>query len=250
MTYEVDALPELPWIEGGFVRADLGEVLSRFRGEMASVGGQFEAIGDQAQIQSALGMESFPHMHKRLREKSEKGFAVHGFARVSVPRCNSSWTFVEAPFGMSSQNFSVHEWCQNAPMLHIWSGHFTYEIDLSETHDPTEMHGFCYEAEGRQRRWMEWKRDNEGTRLVSRRDPMSFETTSHYESKRTGDRMNRAVLFEILENLEIDPVSVLERRELDDPHLYTSERRGTSCNSFVDDRNRYRRFIDRPYPTS
>ena len=248
MSYEVDPLPELTWIEGAFVRADLASVLSRFRGEMAAVGNQFEATGEKAGIQSPLGMEPFPHMNPRLREKSEKGFSVHGFARVSVPRCNPNWTFVEAPFSVSSQNFFLHEWCQNAPILHIWSGLFTYSLSLSEAETPSEMHGFCYEAEGHKMRWMEWKRDDEGTRLITRRKPVSFENVAHYKSKRTRDRMNRSVLFEILENLEIDPVSVFDRRELEDPHLFTSEPRGTSCNDYIEDRDRYRRFVDRPYP--
>lgn len=74
MTHEVDPLPELPWIEGGFVRAGFGTVLSRFRGEMAAVRDQFEATGDQARIQSTPGMETFPEMHPRLRENPRRVF--------------------------------------------------------------------------------------------------------------------------------------------------------------------------------
>ncbi|MEL6523164.1 MAG: hypothetical protein AAFQ66_19485 [Pseudomonadota bacterium] len=245
MVPQVAPLPEVHWLEGTFVRADLDVVLARFRGEMATVIArqnvqQHEATGENAGIQKPLGQETFPHMHPPHRRKAEQGFSVHGFARVSVPICNPDWVFVEPPFGLGTGHFFLHEWCHKAPVLHVWSGLFSYELDAAHDKDAMETHGFCYEAEGRQMRWLEWRRSvDEGTRLIKRRKPLPFENTAHYTAKRTKDRMNRRVLFELLGNLEIDALSVFGNRALKDPHLYTIEPLGETCAGYVEDRARY-----------
>ena len=256
MVQQNTPLPDVIWLEGVFVRAKLDDVLARFRGEMATVIARekvehYEATGKNAKIEEPLGQETFPHMHPPHRRKAEQGSSVHGFARVSVPRCNSDWVFVEPPFGVGSGHFFLHEWCQRAPVLHVWSGLFSWEIDVAAYKDATEAHGFCYEAEGSQMRWLEWRRSSHGgPRLIKRRKPLPFENTEHYKARQTKDRMNRRVLFELLGNLQIDAHSVFGDRALEDPHLYTSEPLGETCVGYVEERARYERFriADQPMP--
>lgn len=246
-----DLLPDVPWLNGLFVKAGLMDVVSRYRGAMADVmtdaeaNDVFEVSGEAARADLLFGpeMNLFKTVPRELVEVTEEAFALTGYARVSRLRCNPMWTFVEQHAPLEGEQYALDTWL-GVPSIAIWSldefwdarGALSFR-DRNE--GPAIREGFSYHDRGSNRRWVEYTRnahDGEDFTIVGA--PEWFEKTSHYTAVKKRGRMSRAVLFEVLGELGIDAVSVFGRRELDEPHLYTTRIRGRSCAAFEDDRRR------------
>ncbi len=107
------------------------------------------------------------------------------------------------------------------------------------------MHGFSFHENGMQNRYMEYKKNiHDGTEFTNSGMMQPFENREYYKAKRTKDRMTRAIICEYLAKLDIDALSVFERRELDNPYLYTADHEGQSCSIYEEDRLRYRKWCD------
>lgn len=242
----LEPLPEIPWLDGAFVRSDLETVAARFRGELASVAhnegtGQYEVSGTAARIDiHPFGPELDSPMPPEAADRIAAQFPLRGFARVSRVRCAPDWVFVEGPMGVAVDQLVLDD-LVGAPCLAIWSGLFSAPY-FPSAGAGTAMDGFSYHADGAAVRSVEYCADASlrGKRFTTWGAVQSFETPAHYKARATADRMTRAILFDCLAALGLDAVSVFARRELDDPLLYTSDHPGLSCHVYVADRRRYR----------
>lgn len=259
-----DPLPDVPWLNGLFVKADRMEVASRFRGAMArdpddpDANEVYEVSGEDARVDLLFGpeMNLFKSVPPPLVEITEKTFELTGYARVSTVRSNPSWTFVEQHMDLEGEQYVFDDWL-GVPNIRIWSldGFFDprralgYDLYTGEQFPevyggPWVREGFSYHDEGTYKRWVEFGHDiDEGTSFRRRGRPMWFEDTSHYDAKKRRDRMRRAILFEILEKLGIDGISVFGRRELDDPLFYTTRIKGQPCDIYLDERRRWNELM-------
>ncbi|MBS8227907.1 hypothetical protein [Vannielia litorea] len=244
-----DQLPEIPTINGLFVKAERDAVAARFRGAFAVTAEDenevYEVSGDDARIDLHFGpeMNRFKSAPRDLVDITERTFEISGFARVSKVRCNPLWTFVEQAVPLEGEQYIFDEWL-GVPSIAVWSLDGIWDAygalhygDVEEA--PAIREGFSYHEEGANTRWVELiSNAHDGTSFTRRGQPMWFEDPSHYEAKKTRDRMSRTILFEILGKLGVDAVSVFGRRELDDPLFYSTRIRGRSCAGFQDERRR------------
>ncbi len=234
--------PPFLWLDGLFVKAPMEKVLPRFRGEMAAVTSKegienYEVTGRSTHIELILGPDATGSMTDERHKVSLGTFRVRGFARVSTVRCHPEWTFVEADHSYSPIYFFLQNWLAE-PQIAIWSK--TVGSPIIDAEDSGfAAHGFRFYEDGKEIRDVSYTKNFDGTNFYKRGLMQSFENPAHFKSRRREDKMNRAVLYEILENLDIDPVSVFEKRELDNAHLYTCDHEGQSCAIYEDDRLHY-----------
>ncbi|MCW3783547.1 hypothetical protein OM960_18570 [Defluviimonas sp. CAU 1641] len=71
-------------------------------------------------------------------------------------------------------------------------------------------------------------------------DPLPFENPDHYKKRIKTERFNRNILCDYLEALGVDPEATFDRRELDDPVLFTIDPDGELLDPYVEDLERWR----------
>lgn len=77
-------------------------------------------------------------------------------------------------------------------------------------------------------------------------EPWDFEDTSEYEQRPPRQKMDRNRICTYLEKLGIDPEATFERRELDEPVLFTTDHEGASATKYPELADRYIQLQEPP----
>ncbi len=206
----------------------------------------FELQGEAARIGEEFGpdLNLFKSAPRDLVAFAESTFAVTAYARVSRLRSNPGWVLVEMPKPLESEQYIFDVWL-GVRSIAVWSldRFWDARAELVYGHvleQPSIREGFSYHEDGTNRRWVEYSsNEHDGVRFQRRGKPLWFEELSNYEAKEARDRISRRILFEYLERLEIDAVSVFGCHELEEPFLYSTRFVGKHCREFQSDRRRF-----------
>ena len=269
-----EPLPSLPWIEAVFVKASLDKVAAYFRGWCASTMARdtedddfwsgdpmaaiaeslpsipdrtlYEVSGAAAGIAQPFGpdvqeLSGFARFGEDISWLPQK-FPVRGSHRISVVRSNPAFVMIEGAMNGALNTFAetLHRWTGD-PALRVWSHTGPNPmLDLPVMLRPNSSgpdHGFSLHAAGT-KRWVHVQRRNRRLEFHSHGPVQPFENPGHYQKRFMKDRLSRAILFQYLVAFGLDPISIFERRELDDPLLYTSDHPGQDCSTYQAERGR------------
>lgn len=243
-----DTIASHPCLSGIFIESTIEEVASYFRGEAANVvyrgnGPLYEVHGDEANVADYFGPDS--HLYPTI-EWLEDYFLLRGSHRVSVVSSNPEFVFVET--------FCNSSWPYLAQTLHEWTAKTVLEISSSEgpnemLQTPVKLHHPVVFPESMFQMWHQSLQrsvivSKESNRWSFRQtgDALPFENLNYYQSKRKVDRLNRAILFEYIASLGIDPFDVFIDRNLEKPILFTSDHVGQNVKIFESERRQYVEF--------
>ena len=249
----IPRLDNIPSFHACFVASDLEDVASYFRGLCHHMlaneyGLRYEVSGKGAVIeQPCFGpeLDNYPNV-----DWLADIFPLRGYARISRVRSNPRFTMIE----MAMNRFPDFHFEET---FHEWTGADTYRIWSSISKDPCNQtptrinmpvseiaHGLFYYGPG-VGRWLACTKNSTGYKFHNRGPLLSFENPDHYQKRYLRDRLNRNIICEYLEALGIDPEATFDRRELDDPILYTADHIGNTAAKYTDEGQRYEAFRER-----
>ena len=243
------------------VEADYADVLDRVRGEATAAHESglkdpataielFELHGDAAQVHRPFGREAHYWAELPGLEFISDVFDLRGWRRVSRLRCNPGFVLFEEELDTVRPFMDLD--------LAVWTGGRVFGVmsqiapyGLSLEHEAKLMVNFAVgqhtflAVDQARKRSVSYLASGTGAgskRFHAQGEPWDFEDS--YEGLKPRERITRDRICLYLERLGIDPESLFERRELDDPVLFTTDHAGPSACIYRDAADRYRRSIN------
>lgn len=260
-----DRLPDVPRIFVCLVEADIEDVVAYCRGEASAtrLGAEqddepsdyykfaeiYELHGDAAQVDQTFGPElsylgQFPHL------TGLNAYPLRGWRRVSRLRSNPRFVLWEESLDTvgPQDHYNLQFWT-GGRVIRVLSQISDYPMDdnialhLGINFEPPE-HSFTILDENRQRSVSYGGGDKKT--FWQKGDPWGFEDVGAYRTEPPRKRIGRDRICHYLEKFEIDPEATFERRELDDPVLFTTDHEGVSATIYPELADRYNQLHEPP----
>lgn len=257
-------LPGIARFHVCFVEAELDEVAAYIRGEATGAYENgvadgdprpmrvYELHGTDAGIDRRFGPEADYLGRLPGYDFLETTFPLRGWRRISRVRSNPRFVMWE--------NHLDDIQIQTEYNLQYWTGGTVYRVFSQIAPyplDPAQAAWLSvnYAAPGHIIKMLQADRMRSvsyGQHSAGRKSfwqkgaPWGFEDVARYAARPPRDRLTRNVICGYLDHLEIDPEATFERRELDDPILFTTDHEGTPAWTHPDEALRYRRGLEHP----
>lgn len=264
---EAMRLPGIARFHVCFVEAELEEVAAYIRGEATAshengvADGDprpmrvYELCGAAARIDRPFGPEADYLGRLPGYNFLETTFPLRGWRRISRVRSNPRYVMWENPLDdvQIQSEYTLQYWT-GSTVYRVFSQIAPYPIDPAQA----AWLSVNYAAPGHIFRMLQSDRMRSvsyGEHSAGRKSfwqkgaPCAFEDSARYASRPPRERLTRNVICSYLDHLGIDPEATFQRRELDNPILFTTDHQGTPAWTSAEDAQRYRQSLERPHWT-
>ena len=242
-------LPGVPRLCCILVKAELADVLGFVRAEaQLQERPIYELHGEEAQVGRSFGPQVSHLTQFPDRDFIKDTFALRGWRRISRLRANPKFVLFEEHLDQVTD--------VNLRHLQFWTGGDAYLIrsqiapyGLQKEHaivlgvvDAIGEHAFCAASENAMRSisYISWSGPKK--ELHQWGEPWDFEDS--FEGVDPSDCLSRDRICSYLDRLGINSEATFDRRELDDPVLFTEDHHGTRVGDDPEAGERYREMVE------